>query len=317
MKKYDVLKVVIILQAIGMFALASFAIWQFWPNFQSRSADHDGSMLSEEDRNLFADEVVAVIGEKNITKQQLLDELMELYGDQTLNEMLLHLAIEMAAKDKNITISSSELEEAVNDVASGYESRQQYFDMMKEQLGLSEKRVVADIKDHALLIKIAITDIAVSDEEIISYLENHPEQFQQTQQFRLSWILSENYSDANKVLQELMQGADFAQMASQYSIDSYSATMGGDLGEIERNDPFYDRNMLDEAAKMQVGDIVGPLETEDGYAIVYLAGRKISEPLTKDQQEQKARVEVALQKVGSLLDVQQELMAKYSIGIKK
>lgn len=317
MKKYDVLKVVIILQAIGMFALASFAIWQFWPNFQSRSADHDGSMLSEEDRNLFADEVVAVIGEKNITKQQLLDELMELYGDQTLNEMLLHLAIEMAAKDKNITISSSELEEAVNDVASGYESRQQYFDMMKEQLGLSEKRVVADIKDHALLIKIAITDIAVSDEEIISYLENHPEQFQQTQQFRLSWILSENYSDANKVLQELMQGADFAQMASQYSIDSYSATMGGDLGEIERNDPFYDRNMLDEAAKMQVGDIVGPLETEDGYAIVYLAGRKVSEPLTKDQQKQKARVEVALQKVGSLLDVQQELMAKYSIGIKK
>lgn len=316
MKKYDVLKIVIILQAVGMFALASFAIWQLWPNLQSRSAELEGSTV-EDDRNLIEDEIVAVIADKNITKQQLIDELMELYGDQTLQQLLLHLTIELAAHDKAITLTDHELDEAITEASSGYESKEQYFQMMKEQLGLSQKRVIEDIRDHELLVKIAIADVEVSDEEIASYIESHPEQFQQKQQFRLSWIVSENDSDANEVMNKLTQGADFADMASQYSIDIYSAEMGGDLGEIAYNDPFYDKNMLAEASNMQVGDIVGPISTEDGYAILFLAGRYISEQLTEEQQQQKAKVEVALQKVRSLMDVQQQLMNEYAIAIKK
>ncbi|HIW34291.1 MAG TPA: peptidyl-prolyl cis-trans isomerase, partial [Candidatus Paenibacillus intestinavium] len=90
-----------------------------------------------------------------------------------------------------------------------------------------------------------------------------------------------------------------------------------DLGEIEYNDPFYDQIVLEEASNMQVGDVVGPISTEDGYAILYLAGRHISEGLTEEQQQQKAKVEVALQKVGSLIDVQEQLMNQYASGIKK
>lgn len=316
MKKYDVLKLVVIIQAVGMFALASFAIWQLWPNLQGKSAELEGSMV-EDDRNRIDDEIVAVVADKNITKQQLIDELIELYGDQALQQLLLHVTIELAAQEKGIVLTHSELEAAISEASSGYESQEQYFQMMKEQLGLSQKRVIEGIQDHELLVKIAISDIEVSTAEITAYIESHPEQFQQKQQFRLSWILTENDSDANYVLNELTQGADFAATASQYSIDIYSAEMGGDLGEIEYNDPFYDPSLLEEASKMQVGDVVGPIRTEDGYAILYLAGRNIPEGLTKEQRQQKAKVEVALQKVGSLIDVQEQLMNQYASGIKK
>lgn len=316
MKKYDVLKIVVIVQAVGMLALASFVIWQLWPNLHSNSAELEGSMV-EDDKNLINDEIIAVIADKNITKQQLIDELMELYGDQTLQQLLLHLTIELAAQEKGITLTNNELEAAIAEASSGYESEEQYFQMMREQLGLSQKRVLEDIQDHELLIKIAISDIEVSEAEIAAYIESHREQFEPEQQLRLSWILTENDSDANQLLNKLTQGADFAELASQYSIDIYSAAMGGDLGEIEYNDPFYDRNMLEEASNMQVGDVVGPISTEDGYAILYLAGRFTPEQLTGKQRQQKAKVEVALQKVGSLIDVQQQLMNEYAIGIKR
>lgn len=317
MRKYDVLKVVVIVQAVGMVALAMFLVWQLWPSNLQRSTEQHPSLLDKEDPIDDLDEVIAVIEDKQITRRELIQQLMELYGDETLDEMLSHYAIELAARDKGITLTSEELNAAIDEAASGYESKEQYFKVMEEQLGYSQSRLIESIEDHALLIKVVVSEQRVSDDEIVQYIEENKEQFQQKKQFRLSWIVSENYSDADEVMTLLSEGEDFGELAAQYSIDMFTASSGGDLGEIDSDDPFYDENMLAEAGKMKVGDISGPIETSDGYAIIYLTAVHETKPLTDNEKKQKAKVELALQKAGSLQSIEEELKNHYAFGIKK
>lgn len=317
MRRNGVLKVVVIVQALGMVALAVFLTWQLWPSNQHRSTEQYPSLLDKEDPTADLDEVIAVIADQQITRRELIEQLVELYGDQTLDQMLLHYAIELAARDKGITLTSEELKVAIDEAASGYESKEQYFEVMKEQLGYSQSKLVESIEDHALLIKIVVSEQQISDEEISRYIGMNNEQFQQKKQFRLSWILNENDDDANKVMTLLSEGENFDELAAQYSIDTFTAATGGDLGEIDSDDPFYDQRMLAEAGNMKVGDISGPIETSDGYAIIYLSAVHETKPLTDEQKKREARVELALQKAGSLQSIQEELKNHYAIGIKR
>lgn len=315
MKKYDWLKVVVIVQAIGMVALAAVVVWHYLPYFAGSGKSGAANQLQGEGHA--DDEVVAVIADKEILRQQLIEELLELYGDQTLEQMLVHQAIQMAAEEKGIALSADELSQALAEAISGYESEEQYFEMMKNQFGLSQKRVMSDIRDHALLIKIATHDVAVSDEQINAFLEEKQAELEPKQKLTLSWILSDTYDEALQIVNELSEGADFAEMAIEHSIDPYSAAHGGSLGEIESDDPFYDRGMLTEAEQMEVGTISGPIETEDGYAIIRLLGRKTEAARSEAELREWARLQLALQQVGPLSEVKQQLLNHYVTVIRK
>ncbi|MFC6335180.1 peptidylprolyl isomerase [Paenibacillus septentrionalis] len=315
MKKYDVLKIVIILQALGMVALAVVVMWSYFPYMTTREDNNDTQQIPVSGAD--KDEVIAVIADQEITKQQLVEELLELYGDQGLEQMLIHRAIEMAAKEQGISLSSSELAAALAEASSGYESEEQYFTAMKDQLGLSQNRVLADIRDHALLLKIASAWANIDEAQIDDYLRQHQAELEPKQRLNLSWILCSTNDDANMVLMMLKEGASFAELASQFSLDPYSAELGGSLGEIDSDDPFYDSALLDEAMRLEIGDIVGPIETSEGYAIIQLLGREKGKTKNEQQQREWARTQLALEQIGSLSEVKQQLLNEYVTVIRK
>lgn len=73
-------------------------------------------------------------------------------------------------------------------------------------------------------------------------------------------------AEAEKILQRVRAGEDFALLARQYSSDRASAMRGGDLGYFERGrmvKPFEDA-----AFAAKVGQIVGLVETDFGYHII-------------------------------------------------
>ncbi|MBP2898907.1 peptidylprolyl isomerase, partial [Escherichia coli] len=309
MKKYDVLKIVIILQALGMVALAVVVMWSYFPYMSAREDNNDTQQIPASGAD--KDEVIAVIADQEITKQQLVDELLELYGDQGLEQMLIHRAIQMAAEEQGISLSSEELSAAIAEASSGYESEEQYFAAMRDQLGLSQNRVIADIRDHALLIKIATAWANVDEARIDDYLQQHQAELQPKQRLNLSWILCSTNEDANMVLSMLKEGAPFAELATQFSLDPYSAEQGGSLGEIDSDDPFYDAALLEEAMQLDIGDIVGPIEISDGYAIIQLLGREKGKAKNDQQQREWARTQLALEQIGSLSEVKQQLLNEY------
>ena len=88
----------------------------------------------------------------------------------------------------------------------------------------------------------------------------------------------------NEIYAELMNGADFASLAKEYSNDQGSASRGGELG-------FFGFGMMvkefqDAAFGLkEVGDISKPFKTQYGYHIVKLLGKKPLEPFDEKRKE--------------------------------
>ena len=83
-----------------------------------------------------------------------------------------------------------------------------------------------------------------------------------------------NLAEANRIYQELKDGADFAQMAQKYSKDPGSAKNGGDLG-------WFGKGMMvkefDEACfSGKVGEIQKPVKTSFGYHIILVTDQSNS-----------------------------------------
>lgn len=71
--------------------------------------------------------------------------------------------------------------------------------------------------------------------EVVRYYEEHRQQFARPERVRLRQILTEDRPAAERAVQELADGTDFADLARQLSRDP-SASTGGYQGELSRED---------------------------------------------------------------------------------
>ena len=88
---------------------------------------------------------------------------------------------------------------------------------------------------------------------------------------RASHILVKTEEEANKLYEEISAGADFAELAAQHSLCP-SGRSGGDLG-------FFGRGMMvkpfeDAAFELEVGGLSKPVETQFGWHLIVLTGKK-------------------------------------------
>ena len=77
---------------------------------------------------------------------------------------------------------------------------------------------------------------------------------------------------AADVLERLEGGDEFAAVAQEVS-DDFTAAAGGELGWFEADDPAYGE-YFDALTDADPGDLVGPVELEDGYAVLELQDRR-------------------------------------------
>lgn len=79
-------------------------------------------------------------------------------------------------------------------------------------------------------------------------------------------------AEAEEALARVEAGDDFQAVAAEVS-DDFTATGGGLLGWFEADDAAYDE-YFDALADAEVDEIVGPVETERGYAVLQLLARR-------------------------------------------
>ncbi|SFT28458.1 peptidylprolyl isomerase [Paenibacillus sp. BC26] len=315
MKNDRMLKSIVLIQAICMIILALVVVFRVLlpPKADPQAAvdnsqDQEGPAPAEEP-------LAAKVGHEQITAKQLSDELQLQYGDQLLRTLMVRAATRQEAEAYGLSISDTEMNDELEAMMTGYESKEQYYATMKEQLGLTPEGIREDTEYRLLLEKIAVRSVEVTESEIDAYIADNKEQFAPRKQLHLAWIVLATEKDADDLLQQLESGEDFALMAKNYSIDTNTADGGGDLGFIETDDPFTDDAILEAANQLSVGEVTGPIEVEQGQAIIQLLETHTEDVPSESRVRDQVKRELALSKLNGLREVENSLLQKYNAEV--
>jgi parvulin-like peptidyl-prolyl isomerase len=130
-------------------------------------------------------------------------------------------------------------------------------------------------------------------------------------QVEASHILVESEKEANEIIKELEGGADFAELAKEKSIDTASGESGGELGYFGKGEmtEAFEKAAFD----MEVDSISEePVETEHGFHVIKVTGKKDSYDELKDDIKQTLKTEE--QKDGQ--QVLNEIMQEADINVE-
>lgn len=256
--------------------------------------------------------VVASVQDRAITEEEWTNELKKKYGSEVLMAMINREVVELEAQAAGIKVSPEEVDRELNRIGQGYGSKERFLQEMQEQLGLTEVMLRAETEYKLTLEKIATVGIRIDEAEIDSYLKEHPDQFRPQKQLDLSFIKVASETEAEKVMDRLENGGDFATLAKEVSIDEYTRDYGGRIGLVEEDDPFQPDALMETAKALSKGDIAGPIRLEDGYAVVFVRDIIMPETLDEHVVREAVRKQLALEQAESLSELERKLRDKYA-----
>jgi EpsD family peptidyl-prolyl cis-trans isomerase len=145
-------------------------------------------------------------------------------------------------------------------------------DEVQTKIAALMKEVTERVLIEALIKQEILDKVVVTDEEAKAYYDEHREEFKDKEKVKIRQIIAATEEEAQEILQELENGADFAELASRKSNDQSTAKSGEDPGYIERGKmPAVLENIY---FSLEVGKISDAVKTNHGYYIVKLEDKK-------------------------------------------
>lgn len=187
-----------------------------------------------------------------------------------------------APEAQGIVISESQLDQAVNEVACRYESKEDFIADLKNN-GLDEEilrtALYRELLFDSVMQRVAANSPAVSDIDIRLFYEMHRERFTKPEIRMASHILitiNPDFDDNTETaalarMQDMLHKLDgrsnrFKKFAKRYS-ECPTAMEGGKLGEVQRGQLFPE---LDEMLFSMEEDQISPIvQSEMGYHVLY------------------------------------------------
>jgi peptidyl-prolyl cis-trans isomerase C len=185
---------------------------------------------------------------------------------QVLDVMIEQALIEQAAAREKVTVTDDELDAVIQrDIEEGGGAEK--FVAWLQANGWTEEDYRERLRSQLLTSKMI--------ERVTASVPTTAEQV------RARHILVATEGEAQNILNQLLNGADFAVLAQQYSLDEATKANGGDLG-------FFPRGILlapevEEAAfSLQPEQISTVITSQFGYHIVQVLERVPDRPLSED-----------------------------------
>lgn len=210
-----------------------------------------------------------------------------------LDDLIKKKLILQEARRQGITVSQKEVDNRLESVKKTFPSHEA-FERALNQMGMTEKEFREEVEENLMVAKVTdwvSRNVKVTSEEVEDYYQKNKEQYQEPEKVRLRWIVLSSQEQAQEVLEQLEQGADFSQLAGQYSIDDDTRDRGGELGELSRAE--LPPEVAEIAFKLNPGEYSQQaVRTQRGYVIVQ-ADERIP-PRQKDLEEVESEVHSAL-----------------------
>jgi peptidyl-prolyl cis-trans isomerase SurA len=210
------------------------------------------------------------------------------------NEILLE-----RAKKQNLEASDGEVEDKFTELKSPYTEEE--FQKKLKDGGMTVDDLKRDLRRQLSIQKLLNREVAakitITDQDVVDFYNTNRNQFNVAEaQYRISQIVITPRKDAvrnrknddatneaeaqrkAKMLQDkLNSGADFAQLAMDYSEDPNTAATGGDLGYIPESslnavqtDPMLKKAVVG----LKPGQVSPPIQLKDGIRILKLVARE-------------------------------------------
>ena len=194
-------------------------------------------------KSLTRDQIKRNLSNSSFLSSVQTDQLNDLASQQ---REVSYLALTTDKYEDQISISQSEISD--------------YFNANKSNF-LEDRKVKVDFVELSL---DNIDEPEDADEETLQSLyDENAELYTNPERRRAQHILVEDETLANDLLDQIKDGADFAELAKANSEDTSSNEQGGDLGLFERDLMGVE---FDEAAfSMNVGDVSDVVSTDYGY----------------------------------------------------
>lgn len=240
---------------------------------------------------------VATVNGTDITKAQLYDKLIEAGGEATLKNLITTTLVDQEAKNANVTVTDEDLNAEIEDLKTqlgGEEALTAALSQSNMTLDDLKKQMPMQVK----IRKLIEPKVTVTEKDISAYYDENKASFNQEEEVRASHILVATQAEADSIVKQLKEGADFAKLAKEKSTDTASKENGGDLNFFKRGDMVAE--FSDAAFKLKVGETSGAVKSDFGYHIIKVTDRKEAKEYTLE--EKKAEIEKTLkaQKVSEM-----------------
>jgi peptidyl-prolyl cis-trans isomerase SurA len=209
------------------------------------------------------------------------------------NEILLE-----GAKKLNLEASDGEVEDKFTELKSPFTEEE--FQRQLKQRGMGVDDLKRDLRRQLSIQKLLNREVAakvtITDQDVLDFYNANRNQFNVAEpQYRISQIVITPYKDAQvrnrknddatteaeaqrkakMLMDKLDSGADFAQLAMDYSEDVNTVATGGDLGYIpesalNQSDPALKRTVL----ALKPGQVSQPIVLKDSIRILKLVARE-------------------------------------------
>lgn len=219
----------------------------------------------------FDTEVVAAVNGQNISKEELYQAMEKQVGKQSLDNLITAKLIEQQAIKANVTVSDKDISDEVEKILKSFPSEEQ-FNSMLAQYNMTLVDLKDQLKTQLQIKKIFDPKIKITDEEMKKYFTDNKDKYSVPEQVRASHILVNTKEEADQILGELKNGADFTKLAKAKSQDPGSKDQGGDLGFFPRGKmaPEFEQA----AFALNKGELSGVVKTQFGYHIIKVVDKK-------------------------------------------
>lgn len=221
---------------------------------------------TDEDSSNDGSEQVATVAGEAITRQQWLSAMESRYGKETLQGLVNEAVMEKAAKKFKIDVMDEEIDLEIALLRSAQDANDTSLH------SLSTEQLRQKVRAQLILDKVLTNDIVVEDTEVQAHYDDNKALYNIPTTYRSSMVIVNSKEDAERVQKELTNGSDFAVLAREHSLDTASASLGGDIGYVAEGQSTFEQAVVSAVKKLKAGESSKPFVLSDGrYAIVQVS----------------------------------------------
>ncbi|MEK4227920.1 peptidyl-prolyl cis-trans isomerase [Solibacillus sp. FSL H8-0538] len=240
------------------------------------------------------DEQVAAVDGQTITRQEWLAAMESRYGKETLQNLVNEAVMEKAANQYKIKVTDEEIDLELALLRSAQDSN----DTTIQNLSDSELR--QKIRAQLILEKVLTKDVVTEDTQSEAYYEENKSLYNIPTTYRTSIIVVESKDDAISVKKELANGSEFSVLARERSLDTSSASLGGDIGYVTATQTSVDPAIFKAVQSIKVNDTTEPFVLSDGrYALAFVEEILEGQSFSYDNVKDRIKRELAMEQLPS------------------